>query len=276
MTSVDLTHNSPRGMRPVGGEVAELGHVDQLVVEHRWAAERVVDQDDAVLGGAVAVDEVDVEEVLGPGAQLGGDGRGARHRRELASAKEVLALLGHDLALDGVAVGAVGHAAVDLALDLLEQHLPDAGDEVELGGAHQREVVEQGGQVALGGEVGGAARAERGVQDDAAHDVADGHEVQRDRGQLALGVPVGAEPAAPAVGHQAVGVHGALGGAGAAGGVDQQAQVVVAAAGDLGPVGVPGALGDDVVEGLDGDVPGRSGGRSADSKASRWSSICGW
>ena len=153
-----------------------------------------------------------------------------------------------------VAVGAVGHAAVDLALDLLEQHLPDAGDEVELGGAHQREVVEQGGQVALGGEVGRAARAERGVQDDAAHDVADGHEVQRDRRQLAVGVPVGGEPAAPAVGHQAVGVHGALGGAGAAGGVDQQAQVVVAAARDLGAVGVLGALGDDVVEGLDGDV----------------------
>ena len=165
-------------MRPVGGEVAEVRHVDQLVVEDRWATELVVDEDDAVLGGAVAVDEVDVDEVLGPGAQFGGDGRGARHRRELASANEILALLGHHLPFDGVAVGAVGGAAVDLALHLLEQHLPDAGDQVELGGADQGEVLEQGGQVGLGGEVGRAARAQRGVQDDAAHDVAEGHEAQ--------------------------------------------------------------------------------------------------
>ena len=237
-------------MRPVGAEVAEVGDVDQLVVDDRWAADLVVDEDDAVLGGAVAVDEVDVGEVLGPGAQFGGDGRGAGHRRELASAKEFLALLGHHLHLDGVAVGAVAGAAVDLALDLLEQHLPDAGDEVELGGADEGEVVEQGGQVALAGEVGGAAGAEGGVEDDAAHDVADGHEVQGDRGHLAVGVPVGAGPAAPAAGHEAVGVHGALGGAGAAGGVDEQAQVVVVAAGDLGAVGVLGAGLDDVVERL--------------------------
>ena len=220
--------------------VAQFGHVDQFVVEHRRAAQGVVDQDDAVLGGAVAVDEVEVEEVLGPGAQLGGDGRRARHRRELASAKHLHALFGQHLAFDVVAVGTVGGATVDLALDLLEQHLPDAGHQVELGGPDQREIVEQGGQVALGGEVGGAAHTERGVQDDAAHDVADGHEVEADGRHLAVGVPLGGEPSAPAVGHQAVGVHGALGGAGAAGGVDQQAQVVVAAAGDVGAGGVPG------------------------------------
>ncbi len=155
--------------------------------------------------------------------------------------------------LDGLTIGAVRHPLVDVALHLLEQHLPDAGHQVELGGPHQREVVEQGRQVALGGEVGSAARAQRGVQDDAAHDVADGHEVQRERRQLAVDVPLGGEPAAPAVGHQAVGVHGALGRSGAAGGVDQQAQFVGVAAGELWPVGVAGALGDDVVEGLDRD-----------------------
>src|SRR6202040_3841285 len=169
------------GVRPVGGEVAELRYVDELVVEYRWAAQLSVDQDDAVLGRAVTVDEVDVEQVLDPGPQFRRDGRRARHRRELASANEILALLGHYLRLDGIAVGAVGHATVDFALHFLEQHLPDAGDQVELGRPGQREVVEQGRKIALRTEVGGAADAERGVEDDAAHDVADGHEVQGER-----------------------------------------------------------------------------------------------
>ena len=168
--------------------------------------------------------------------------------------RRLVALLGHDLGLDVAAIGVVGRGArVRLALHFLEQHFPDPGDEVDLGRAHQREVVEQRREVALGGEVGGAADAERGVEDDAAHDVADGHEVQRDGGQLAVDVPLGAEPAAPAVGHEAVGVHRALGGAGAARGVDQQSQGVGVTASGLGSAGVRGAVGDDVVEGLDGD-----------------------
>ena len=57
-------------MRTVGGEVAQIGHVHQLVVDHRWAPDLAVDQDDAVLRGAVALDEVDVDELLGPGPQF--------------------------------------------------------------------------------------------------------------------------------------------------------------------------------------------------------------
>jgi len=142
MTSVVLTHNSPRGCAAVGGEVAEVRHVDQLVVEYRWAADLVIDQDDAVLGGAVAVDEVDVGELLdqsrssGEMARIRSAPRTGAHQGASRAAR-------HHLPFDDLPVGAVHGELVGLALHLLEQHLPDAGDEVELGGADQGEVVEE-------------------------------------------------------------------------------------------------------------------------------------
>ena len=71
--------------------------------------------------------------------------------------------------------------AVDLALELCEHHVPDSRHEAQLGGPHQREVFEQRRKVAFGGEVRGAAVAERAVEDAAAHHVAHRHEVEGDR-----------------------------------------------------------------------------------------------
>ena len=67
-------------MRLVGVEVAQIGHVDQLVVDHGWTSHLAVDVDDPGLGRAVALDEMDVEEGLDERLHLGGDRRGTRHR----------------------------------------------------------------------------------------------------------------------------------------------------------------------------------------------------
>jgi len=58
-------------MGPIGGEVAEIRHIDQLVVRYRRALDAAVDDNDAVLGRAVAFSQVDVQEVLHPGPQVG-------------------------------------------------------------------------------------------------------------------------------------------------------------------------------------------------------------
>ena len=59
------------GMRAVGAEVAQLGYVDELVVDHRWPAHLPVGQHAAGFGRSVAVDEVHVEERLDPLLQFG-------------------------------------------------------------------------------------------------------------------------------------------------------------------------------------------------------------
>ena len=59
------------GMRAVGVEVAELGHVEQFVVRHRWPLDLSVDEHRARFGGPVAVDQVDAEQLLGERGHLG-------------------------------------------------------------------------------------------------------------------------------------------------------------------------------------------------------------
>ena len=80
---------------------------------------------------------------------------------------------------------------VDLALHLLEEHLPDAWHEIELRRADKRDIIEQGREVTARGEVGRSADAERGIENDASHDVTDRHEAQGDRGQLAVRIQAG-------------------------------------------------------------------------------------
>ena len=76
----------------------------------------------------------------------------------------------------------------------------------------------------LAAKIGGAAAAERSEQDGLSHAVAHRHEGQDDRGHRVRPEP--APRPVPEVGHQALGIHRALGCPGAAGGVDQQRQRV--------------------------------------------------
>ena len=79
-----------------------------------------------------------------------------------------------------------------------EQHVPDTRDEVHLRRPGQGQILQEGRQVAAGGEVHGAAARQGAVEDTAAHDVAHRQEAQRDGGQHALlvvPVRIGRRPA---------------------------------------------------------------------------------
>ena len=49
-------------MGPVGAEVTEVGHVGQLVVDHRRPLNVPVDEERAGFCGAVRVDQMHIEE----------------------------------------------------------------------------------------------------------------------------------------------------------------------------------------------------------------------
>ena len=152
------------GMWLVGAEVAQIGHVGQLVVDHRWASHLTVDEDGPGLGAAVTFHQVQVEEGLDECPRLGRDRRGARHRRDEPSAEQALPLLGHHRRFQCRAIDADERPPVQFALELAEQHVPDPRHEVQPGGPHQREVVQESREIALGCEIGRAAIAERPVQ----------------------------------------------------------------------------------------------------------------
>ncbi len=236
------------GMRTVGVEVAQLGHVHQLVVDHRRAADLAVDEHRTGLGGAVALHQVHVQQFLHPAVQLGGDRRGTAHRGHEPSAE-------HGLTQFGERVGALARRPVEPALILVVQHLPDAGDEGELGGAGQCQVVEEGRKIAARSEIHGAAGRERAVEAAATHHMAHRHEAERDRGQhFLVGVPGGARGGPPHAGGLALRVHRALGGARAAGGVDQQCQRVGLVADRTRRTGQAAAAVQDIGQGLEGDI----------------------
>ncbi|GAV43025.1 hypothetical protein Saa2_05972 [Streptomyces acidiscabies] len=77
-------------IRRVGGEVAEFGDVDELDVGHRGALDAGVEEDRAGLGGAVAVEDGQVEAGAHELAQLGGEGRAAVQRLDEPAADEPL------------------------------------------------------------------------------------------------------------------------------------------------------------------------------------------
>ncbi len=206
-------------MRPVGRQVAELGHVDQLVVDHRRAAHVTADHHAAGFGRAVGLHQLQPEKLLHPGLELWRDRSRPGHRDELPPTDQADAAFVEHLLLGD----AVHRPAVDLALYLLVDHLPDPGHEGHLRRPDQRDVLQQGGQVALRGEVDDAAVGERAVDGAAAHHVAHRQEAQDYRRQRGL---LMRQTGPPGVGDQPLGVHGALGGAGAAGGVDQDQQRV--------------------------------------------------
>src|SRR5262249_22523646 len=69
---------SPR-VWPVGVEVAQVGHIDQLVVDYRGGAHLAVVADEGGFGGAVTVHQRQVEVGVGERFQLGGDRGGGCH-----------------------------------------------------------------------------------------------------------------------------------------------------------------------------------------------------
>lgn len=226
-----MTSSSPRGVGLIGAEVAQLGHVDQLVVDHRGAPHHAVVQDHPGLGGAVTLHQMHVgQQGLDPRRHLSGDRRGTGQRHDKPSAEHVLPQLGLHLRFQRRSIGAVHQAAVDLAVELCEHHVPDARHEAQFCGPHQGEVLEQRRQVALGDEVGGTAVGKRPVEHLTAPDVAHRHEVQRDRGVTARLEP--ATRLAPEAHHLALAIHGAFGCAGTTRGVNQQRQRVVGAVGN--------------------------------------------
>jgi hypothetical protein len=176
-----------------------------------------VEQDHSGLCGAVAVQQVHVQQLLDPHLEVGRGGRRAGHREDVPPAQQVLRNLLHGLGL--------AKSAVDPALVFPVERLPDARHKVHLGGPHQLQVLDQRREVTLGGEVGRAPIAERAVEDAASHDVAHRHEVEGDR--CGAGPkPVLGRPA-PHLADVALRVHRAFGRTGAAGGVDQQGQRIV-------------------------------------------------
>ena len=202
---------APR-VRAVGTEVAQLRDVLQLVVQHRRLEHVGVHDDPAGLGGAVAVVQRQVHHGLDERGHLRGDRRGADHGLHDPAAEGVVPQVLLDRGVQCGLVGELTGPPVQFALVALEQHVADPRHQEQLGGPHQLDVVEQGGQVALGGEVRGAAAGQRGQQRGAPGEVAHRHVADAQRGLVVPGHEPGPQPA-----HQPLRVHRALRGAGAAG-----------------------------------------------------------
>ncbi len=82
-----LDQQFPPGIGLVGAEVAQFGHVDEFVVEHRRPQHRVVLRDHADFGEAVAVGDVYVEDRIQEGLHLGGERCGGDEATEHSSAE---------------------------------------------------------------------------------------------------------------------------------------------------------------------------------------------
>ncbi len=247
------------GVGTVGDAVAELRHVDELVLGDRRLLDDAVPQDAARLGRAVQVVQGGAEAALDPGAELRGQ-RGARADRLAHAAAQ-----GPDPQVrlhGGTDCGGVGvrcEPALLLAVALLPDHLGDAGHEDELGRCEHPQVLEQRRQVGRGREGDRAAAAERREQCGPSGEVARRQVGVADH--LGLGV-VGPE-GVPEPLHHAVRVHRALRGPGAARRVEQQRERVLPGRGTprrrTRQVGAPGH---ELVEGRDRgrrvvlDVPG--------------------
>ena len=134
-------------------EVAQLGNVDELVVDHRRAGDDAVARDPADLGEAVDVEQLRVDAGLDECAHLGGQRCGADEPAEHPTAEHIVAQLG---LRDGVGVlGPLAFVAqpVHPSLITLKQHVDYPGHHRQLCGPDQAPVLEQGGQIAFGNEI---------------------------------------------------------------------------------------------------------------------------
>ena len=108
---------------------------------------------------------------------------------------------------------------------VVEEHFADPRHQAQGGGPHQRQVVEQRRQIALGGEIARAAVGQGQDHVAVADQVAHRHVAQRDDRLIGLREP-GADT-------QAFGEHRALGRAGAARGVEHPRQWIFVGRGDM-------------------------------------------
>ncbi|CAM3188510.1 Uncharacterised protein [Mycobacteroides abscessus subsp. abscessus] len=213
-------------VRLVGGEVTELRHVDQLVVDDGRALNAAVAHDDARLGGAVAIGDTGIEAGFDEGGQFLGQWGRAAHDCQNTPAEQVFADIGLDIGIKG---GQVGRrikpgTAFNLVAVALEKHVAHTGHECHHGGARKRDVFEQRGHVAGRGKVSQAAAGQGSDQTTASHHMAHWHEIQVDQRNFGLRAQrVGPQPG---LGDHLFAIGGALGSSGASRGVDHQGQRV--------------------------------------------------
>ena len=224
-------HQLAARVRPVGVEITEFRDVDEPVAGYGRAAHSAVHGDTAGFGGAVPVHQMQVEQIFDPVPQLCRNRCGTGDRCQETPPEQRPAQLGPHLFLDRGLLCAGGEPALGFAAEPLVQQFPDSGYEGQLGGPDQGQVLQQSRQVTLGGEKHGAAPAECHEKDGPPHDVAHRHETEHDRRFRDALAPSFAGGCPPVVGLQPVGDHGPFGGAGAAGGVDQQCRPVRVVAG---------------------------------------------
>ncbi|CAB4853385.1 unannotated protein [freshwater metagenome] len=164
----------------VGAEVAQLGHVEQSVVDDRRALHSVANGDRGVrLGVAIGLDERNVGvERTGELLDLLGERRRAGDDGDNAVAHEPGAHLGHHLGLDLVDVAARRAAVRDRGEEVTVDHVEDAREQGELGGSGELHIFEERGHVGTRGEVARAATRQSGVHLAAAHLVVERCEAQ--------------------------------------------------------------------------------------------------
>ncbi|TEA01052.1 hypothetical protein CCUG60884_04211 [Mycobacteroides salmoniphilum] len=95
--TVGLQQQLTARMWLVGGEVPQLGHIDELVFDDRRALDDSVAEHHAGLGGSITVGQMQLEARLDEFAQLFGQRCRAHHDRQDAATKEVVPNLGLDL-----------------------------------------------------------------------------------------------------------------------------------------------------------------------------------
>src|SRR6185312_11378174 len=102
-----LDEKFPAGMGFVGAEVAQLGDIDQLVVEAKGPHDATVGGYRADLGEPVGIDNVGLQARFQKRTHLCGQRRGADKTAENPSAEQCFADLGLGRPLGGVAVEAI-------------------------------------------------------------------------------------------------------------------------------------------------------------------------
>ncbi|SKO64323.1 Uncharacterised protein [Mycobacteroides abscessus subsp. bolletii] len=132
-------------VRLVGGEVAQLGHIDELVLDDRGPLHNSIAEHHAGFGGSITVGQMKFEAGLDELAQLIGQWRRAHHDRQHAPTKEAVADLGLDLRGHRIRIGGAitGQATVHFCLEPLEDHVADPGDQGKSGGTNQLHVFEK-------------------------------------------------------------------------------------------------------------------------------------
>ncbi|SIB74921.1 Uncharacterised protein [Mycobacteroides abscessus subsp. bolletii] len=143
--AVGLQQQLTARVRLVGGEVAQFGHVNQLVVNDRRALHDAVAEHHAGLGGAVAIGQIQLKAGFDELTQLLGQRSRTDHDRRYAATEEVVTDIGLDLGRNGLGTGGVAarQTPVHLGLESLEHHVAHAWNQGQGRRADQLHVLEE-------------------------------------------------------------------------------------------------------------------------------------